>query len=311
MRAVCLDDFGGPEVLHVVELPMPQPQAHEVRIRVVAATVNPTDTLFRSGRQKARMAGASPPYVPGMEFAGVVDAIGPGARFTVGTRVMGMMQPRQSRGGAQAEFVVAAAESVVPIPAGVEFGSAATIPMNGLTALLAVEAVDLSEGQTLLVTGAAGAVGGYCIQIAHALGLTLLADAREQDEELLRGFGVDEILKRGPRLAREVLACRPDGVDGLIDAALMGSCIFPVVRAGGTVAALRAGNDDPAGRVRVRDIAVTEHAGNTAAMQKLADMAADGTITPRVAQCIPMEQASRAHALLEAGGIRGRLVLTF
>jgi NADPH2:quinone reductase len=311
MRAVGLDEFGGPDVLHVVELAMPQPQANEVRVRVAAATVNPTDILFRSGRQRARMGDMPAPYVPGMEFAGVVDAVGSGVRFTPGTRVMGIMQPRQFRGGAQAEFVIAAASSVVSVPDDVRFEHAATVPMNGLTALIAVETVALSAGQTLLITGAAGAVGGYCVQMAHALGLVVMADALEQDVALIRRLGADEILERGSQLARAVLKLRPDGVDGLIDAALMGSGIYPAVRTGGTVAALRAGNEDPSGRVQVRDVWVTGQAHNTDALQRLAAMMGDGTITARVAQCIPMEEASRAHAMLEAGGLRGRLVLTF
>jgi NADPH:quinone reductase len=116
MRAVGLDEFGGPGVLHVVELPVPEPQAGEVRVRVAAATVNPTDVLFRSGRQLARMAGMTPPYIPGMEFAGAVDLPGPGVDLRPGSKLMGIMQPRSQRGGAQAEFVVASAQSVVPIP---------------------------------------------------------------------------------------------------------------------------------------------------------------------------------------------------
>jgi NADPH:quinone reductase-like Zn-dependent oxidoreductase len=221
------------------------------------------------------------------------------------------MQPRQPRGGAQAEFVVAPVESVVPIPADLSFEQAATVPMNGLTALITVDAVAVSAGQALLVTGAAGAVGGYCVQMARARGITVLADASERDDQLVRELGAHEILRRGPQLAAEVLARRPAGVDALVDAALMGPIAYPAVRAGGNVVTLRGGAEDPTGALHVYTVSVTDQASNTSALQRLVEMLTAGTITARVAQCLPMEQASRAHALLEAGGIRGRLVLTF
>jgi len=311
MRGVGLDDFGGPDVLHVVELAMPEPGAGEVRVRVAAATVNPTDTLFRSGRQRARMADMPPPYVPGMEFAGTVDAAGPGVELADGARVMGLMQPRTPRGGAQAEYIVASAQSLVPIPDGVGFAQAATVPMNGLTAVMAVEAVGVAPGEAVLVTGAAGAVGGYCVQLAHAAGMTVLADASERDEELVHSLRAHEIFRRGPELAAAVRAQRPGGADGLIDAALMGPVVYPAVKDGRNVVTLRLSPPEPAGRVHVHYVSVTEQAHNTAALQKLAGLVADGTLTPRVAQCLPMQDARRAHELLEAGGIRGRLVLTF
>jgi NADPH2:quinone reductase len=311
MRAVGLDEFGGPGVLHVVELPVPEPQAGEVRVRVAAATVNPTDVLFRSGRQLARMAGMTPPYIPGMEFAGAVDLPGPGVDLRPGSKLMGIMQPRSERGGAQAEFVVASAQSVVPIPGGIDFAHAATVPMNGLTALMAVQAANVLPGEPLLITGAAGAVGGYCVQLAKAGGMTVLADAKEQDELLVRNLGADYIYRRGPHLADAVRARWPAGVAGLIDAALMGPIVYAVVESNRRVVALRATGPDPAGRLQVSDVSVTEQASNTAALRKLADLTAQGVLTPRVAQCLPMGAASQAHELLAAGGVRGRLVLTF
>jgi NADPH:quinone reductase-like Zn-dependent oxidoreductase len=124
MRAVTFSRFGGPEVLEVSELPEPQPSAGEVRIRVAAATVNPTDISFRTGRQltAAQLAemDVRPPYIPGMELAGVVDAVGEGTGWHPGDRVMAIVNPRRPGGGAQAELVVVPAASVARVPNGVE-----------------------------------------------------------------------------------------------------------------------------------------------------------------------------------------------
>jgi NADPH:quinone reductase-like Zn-dependent oxidoreductase len=164
MRAVTFSRLGGPEVLEVSDLPEPKPGPGEVRIRVAAATVNPTDISFRSGRQlsTAQLAemGVRPPYVPGMEFAGVVDAVGEGARWRQGERVMAIVNPRRPGGGAQAELVVVPSASVARVPEGTSLEAAATLPMNGLTVRLALDRLGLKPGQTLAVTGAAGGVGG-------------------------------------------------------------------------------------------------------------------------------------------------------
>jgi len=128
MRAVTFSRFGGPEVLEVADLPEPQPGPGEVRIRVAAATVNPTDISFRSGRHStARLAtmGVRPPYIPGMELAGVVDAVGEGTNWHPGDRVMAIVSPRRPGGGAQAELVVVPAASVARVPEGASLAAAA------------------------------------------------------------------------------------------------------------------------------------------------------------------------------------------
>src|SRR5262249_43946337 len=135
MRAVTFSRLGGPEVLDVSNLSVPQPGAGEVRIRVKAATVNPTDISFRSGRQFsiAQLAemNVRPPFIPGMELAGVVDAVGEGTSWRVGDRVMAIVNPRRPGGGAQAELVVVPAASVARVPDGTSLEAAATLPMNG------------------------------------------------------------------------------------------------------------------------------------------------------------------------------------
>lgn len=148
MKAIGMTTFGGPEVLRVFELPDPLAGSGEVRIRVHATSVNPTDTLFRAGSQAARLSGRPGPYVPGMDTAGVIDELGPetDSRLKVGDRVVAFVIPAGPHGGAYAEYVVVPEASVVLAPAGVDFPAASTLLLNGLTARLALDALALDSG---------------------------------------------------------------------------------------------------------------------------------------------------------------------
>lgn len=196
MKAIGLTAFGGPEVLRVLDLPVPEAGPGEIRIRVHAATVNPVDTLVRRGI--AFVSDAEPPYVPGMDAAGVVEQIGKGVDtdLAVGDHVMAVVVVSGTH-GAYAEHVVVPAESVVRAPAGATAIEAATLPMNGLTAHMALDLLELPAGATVAVTGAAGAVGGYAVQLAKADGLRVIADAAPKDELLVKELGADVILPRG------------------------------------------------------------------------------------------------------------------
>ena len=310
MRAVGFTKFGGPEVLQVLELPAPDAGPGEVRIRVHAATVNAVDALQRSG--PARSPDARPPFVPGMEAAGIVEQIGAGTNtdLSVGDRVMAMVLPDGSR-GAYAEQVVVPAESVVRAPHGTSDVQAASLPMNGLTARLALDTLGLEPGQTVAITGAAGAVGGYGVQLAKADGLRVVADASEQDETLIKELGADVVLRRGAEYPDRVRAEVPVGVDGLLDGASLGALTARAVRDGGRVVTLR-GYDGPGERdIAYQPIVVFRYARERTKLDRLRQQVEDGLITLRVARTFPAEQAAEAHRLLAAGGLRGRLVLTF
>ncbi|MGH3321585.1 MAG: NADP-dependent oxidoreductase [Streptosporangiaceae bacterium] len=311
MRAVGIPKFGGPEVLEIVERPMPEPGDGEVRIRVAAATVNPTDTVLRAGYQTDRLAELDPPYVPGMELAGTVDAAGARAGWREGGRVMAIVAPQTSHGGAQAEYVVVPADSVAGVPEGTSLVEAATLPMNGLTVRRALDLLALPRGETLAVTGAAGAVGCYVIQLGVVEGLRIVADAAPDDEDLVRRLGADIVVPRGPDVAAAIRRAVPDGVAALVDAAVMGAPVLPAVRDGGQVGAVRPFAGETERGIEIKLVRVVEylHAGD--ALAGLADLVAEGRLTLRVAATVPAGQAAEAHRRLEAGGTRGRLVLTF
>ncbi|WP_028936724.1 NADP-dependent oxidoreductase [Pseudonocardia spinosispora] len=313
MRAIGVHEYGGPEALEILDLPEPVPGPGEVRIRVHAAAVNPTDTLLRAGAHAARLAGHRPPYVPGMDAAGVVDLLGPDVddRLRPGQRVIALVVPTGVHGGAYAEQIVVPAASVVPAPDGVDLAAASTLLMNALTARLAVDALELSRGQTLAVTGPAGAFGGYAVQLAKADGLRVIADAAPKDEQLVRDLGVDEVLARGDGLAERIRAVEPDGVPGVADGALLNEQVLPAIADGGGLSVVRGWQGAVDRGITVHPILVSNSATDTAALTRLAEQAEAGVLTLRVAEVLPASEAVRAHRLLEAGGIRGRLVLDF
>ena len=312
MRAVGVHRFGGPEALEVVELEDPHPGPGEVRIRVHAASVNPTDTLFRNGVTSAEaLKDRRPPYIPGMDVAGVVDEVGADARQAVGDQVMAMTMPRSKLGGGYAERVIVPTESATAMPVGASFAEASTLPMNGLTAQLSLDRLDLEPGSTLAVTGAAGAYGGYMVQLGKARGLRVVADASPEDAPLVRRLGADVIVARGEGLALRIRQAVPDGVDGLADGAVVGAPVLPAVRDGGVVVSVRPFGADSERGITVHDVMVSAYAREWDKLDELRRLAETGAVTLRVAHTYPPERAADAHRALEAGGVRGRLVITF
>lgn len=296
-------------MLQVAERPRPEPGPGEVLIRVAAATVNPTDLSLRSGTRRPQL---PPPYIPGMELAGTVEALGAGVRAaSAGQRVMAIVLPTRPEGGAQAEFVPVPVESLAPVPHGITLLEAATLPMNGLTVRQALDLLALPRDATLAVTGAAGAVGGYAIELGKTAGLRIVADAAPGDEELVRRLGADVVVPRGPDVAVAIRKVVPEGVDALLDAAVQGSGILPAVRDGGQVAAVRLFAGQAERGIRIHQVAVTEYHRNRPALEGLARLAAEGRLTLRVAATFPPEEAGEAHRRLAAGGVRGRLVIVF
>jgi NADPH:quinone reductase len=311
VRAAGVLEFGGPEALSIVDVPDEPLGPGQVRIRVEAATVNPTDTHARSGAYAGRDPVKSPPWVPGMDVAGIVEAAGDGVEHVaVGDAVMGIVVPTGAHGGYR-ENLVLPGGSVVRAPKGADAVAASTLPMNGLTARLALDLMGLAPGQVLAVTGAAGAFGGYVVALAKADGLTVVADASEADEPLVRSLGADVVVRRGDDVAQRIRERFPDGVDGLADGAVQDALVLPAVRDGGAVATVRGYRGDGQRGLRMFPTLVRRVAEDRAALDRLRQQTEDGVLTLRVARTFPAEQAAEAHRMLEAGGVRGRLVLTF
>ena len=280
-------------------------------MHVAAATVNPTDLGFRAGGRQLPD-GVEPPYIAGMDLAGVIDAVGPSASsWQVGERVMAAVSPMVPGGGAQAEYVLVDEDQLARVPDGMSLEAAATLPMNAMTVRSALDILSLRPGQTLAVTGSAGAVGQYAIQLGTHDGLTVIGDALPADEALVRGFGARHVVPRGAPMAAAVRSLYPDGVNAVIDAALLGPAILPAVRDGGQLLAVRPFQGETERGIKISLVLVGQHLHEGARLAELADLAAKGVLTLRIAEVLPIERAAEAHRRLETGGVRGRLVLTW
>lgn len=298
MKAVMFDAYGGPEKLRVGACAKPVPGDGEILIRVEAAGVNPADGKWRAG-MFAGMVPLTFPHVTGYDVAGVVEA---GDGLAPGTRVVAILPPL--RQGGYAEWAIAPAESVAPIPGTLDFDHAAAIPTPGLTGVqLIEEQLDVQPGHRVLVTGATGAVGRFAMFAARARGATVVAAVRAAQRDAAYALGADVVLTLGEEVwdgpafdrvadtvggAQVAALCRRVGPHGLIRTA----ATTPIPSEGLSV--------EPAG------FAVHADASRLAA---LAVAVASGEIAVPIAQILPLEDAQQAHRLLEAGGLGGKIIL--
>jgi NADPH:quinone reductase len=312
MKAIGLTEFGGPEVLKVIDVPEPEPGPGEVRIRVHAVAVNPADITFRSGRRAAQLADRAAPYIPGIDAAGVLDKLGEDSdgRLAVGDRVIAYVIPFGPHGGSYAEKVAVAAASVVPAPPGASFPEASTLLLNATTARLSLDALALPPAATVAVVGGAGAVGGYAIQLAKADGLTVLADAAPSDDKLVRSLGADMVAARRADAAA-IRGQLPGGAPGLIDTAALDALALPAVADGGGLVTLKGWTGPSERGIVIHPVSSFGSATNTALFDRLRSQAQNGILTLRVADVLPAAMAAEAQRRLAAGGVRGRLVLDF
>lgn len=309
MRVIGVSEFGGPDALAAHTIAEPHPGPNEARLRVKAAAVSPVDTAVRSGAMGT--GDGEPPYVPGMDAAGVIDEVGPGSHWEIGDEVMAMAVPLSAHGGAYVEFLVGPDDSMARVPSNVDFDAASTIPMNGLTATQALERAALQSGDTVAVTGAAGTLGNYVVELSKHAGLTVIADAAEKDRELVEELGADHIVPRGDNFAEHVRALVPDGVDAVIDAAGMKEKALPAVRDGGDFVSPHFWKGPEVSSVTFHRVSAFSEYHSADKLDSLRQHVEAGVLTPRVAGTLPAEHAAKAHRNRESGGVRGRFVLTF
>jgi NADPH:quinone reductase-like Zn-dependent oxidoreductase len=308
-EAVTYKARGGYDVIAVTERSIRLPEAGEVRIKVAAAAVNPTDILLRD----PGLGNLPPPLTPGMDAAGIIEAVGSGVtRLAVSDEVMAAVTPMRPEGGAQAAYIVVPAASTVHKPNRTTLVEAATLPMNGLTALYALDIASLAPGQTFAVSGGAGWLAYQAIVIAKRQGLRVIADAKVAEFELVRGYGADVVVERGPGFADAIRREVPDGVDALLDTALLAEKSFPAIRDGGTYIPVRGWGDKPSERgIRIKPVLVNEVLARTDWLDALRELVESGHLMPRIAAEYTPHQVADAQRSLMAGGVRGRSVIVF
>ncbi|WP_086801691.1 NADP-dependent oxidoreductase [Streptomyces caniscabiei] len=308
MRAAVVREFGGPEAIEVIEVATPEPGPGEVLVRVAGATVNFADVMTRTGLTVQYGATpVRPQFGLGTDVAGTVAALGGGVtRFAVGDPVLGTQERLDRPLGTQADYVVLEEWELAPAPDGIDLVHLATVGLNATTADQALDASALEPGQWLLVSGAAGGVGLFTVELARLRGLNVIAQAGPGDEKLVLQAGAQLFVSRDDDLVPTVRRLVPGGVHGAVDAANLAVGAVDAVRHGGAFVSLL--NSAPQSRreVRMTDLAWHTDAGRLA---KLAAYAGAGLISLRVAKTYPLERIADAHRALAEGGLRGRIVL--
>jgi len=299
MKAVRFSEFGGPEVLKIVDVPDPHPGPGEIRVAVRAAGVNPCDCKARRGEM-----GGELPQTTGREVAGVVDEVGTGVTdVSIGDRVFGFSGGSAGSGAAE----LAVVSDYAPIPPSLDFAEAAGLPVALETATRSLDTLGVAEGQTLLVNGAAGGIGSTAVQLAVARGVRVIGTASARNHEYLRSLGAEPV-SYGEGLIYRVRALAPNGVDLALNIA--GSGVLPD---------LIELADGPEHVVTIADFAgaraygVTFSRGDAGrALHAIADIGElidTGRFSLPVAQTFPLAQIADAHRVSEAGHVRGKLVL--
>lgn len=331
MRALVLTRYGGPEAMELREVPQPEPGPGEVLIRVHAAGLNPVDYKIREGALKA-IQRYRLPVVMGCELAGVVEKTGAGANgFKPGDRVF--CRVAKDGLGAFAEYAVVHQDLLAKVPDGLDLVTAAGIPLAGLTALQALrDELQLGPGQSVFISGGAGGVGTFAIQIAKWLGARVVTTASPRGRALVERLGADEVID----YTAERFQDRLSGLDGAFD--LMGGetldATFGVVRPGGMVVSV-AGLPEPetarkdlnlgplmtaafwvvsrklralARRQGVRYRFLFMHPSG-AELAELAGLVAAGRLDPIVDKVFPFSEIAAAMAYLEAGRAKGKVIV--
>jgi enoyl reductase len=303
-KAIVFTEYGGPEVLHLADVPDTEPGPGEVRIRVRAAGVQPADTRLRSGAWQSFMPVTFPARL-GFEAAGVVDAVGPsvegsgGHDFFPGDEVLGPVA------GGYADTVVADDKLLVRKPIELSWAEAGALSASGQTASTALDELSVGRGETLLVHAAAGGVGQFAIQLAAARGARVIGTASEQNHDFVRSLGAIPVAY-GPGLADRVRALAPEGVDAAFDAAGGQALEVSVELVAdrdriGTIV-----DQAAAKRLGLRWINARRSAERLGA---LAELCRIGQLNVAIWKEFPLAEAAAAHRESEGRHLRGKIVL--
>jgi NADPH:quinone reductase-like Zn-dependent oxidoreductase len=297
MRAVLLSETGGPEVLRIADLATPQPSERQALIRVRAASVNPIDWKYRSGRAAKQL-----PAVLGNDISGTVErSLADG--LADGDDVFGF-----APSGGYAEYAVSPAQVLARKPDGVSHVQAAALPVAGLTAWQALfDHGGLTRGQTLLVAGAPGGVGHLAVQLGKYAGARVIGTGSARNREFVLGLGADEYVDYASQDVAEVVSdvdVAFDTVGGETTKRLV-----PTVREGGVVVVIAGPAPEAEAAERGVRAEVFGASPNSEQMSKLAELVAAGTVRVEIEATFPLDDVARAHERSEAGHVRGKLIL--
>jgi NADPH2:quinone reductase len=311
MKAFAIDDFGAPG--SVRDLPVPEPAESQLRMRVAAAGVNPFDVAVVQGYVKDQMEHRFP-LVPGMDASGTVDALGEGVEgYAVGQDVFGSVGKLYLGEGTMAEFVTVSVGTVTRKHSSFDHPVAAAIPTAGVTALNMADALELSQGQTVVAVGATGGVGSYFVQLAARRGAQVVAVCRGENADYARTLGASDVIDHtAGDIAEAVRSRYPDGIDAVAD--MHGDAehlarLTERVPAGGHVASVVGAADIEA--LGAREVEATNVTGRvtTASLDALSGMLAAGEIVAPEIRSYSLADAGEALAAIGTGHVRGKIVV--
>ncbi len=313
MKAMVIDAFGGPEAMHMADIPTPVPASGEVLIRIRATSVNPVEWKIRDGHL-SRLFPCSFPLILGWDAAGTVAAMGEGVTgFSPGDRVWSYCRKPDIQWGTYAEYVTMAAESVAPMPAVLSFAQASTIPLVGLTSWQSLFDVGaIRPGQFVLIHAGAGGIGSLAIPLAKWAGATVIATARTVNHDYVRGLGADHVIDYTAQdFVAATKAIAPEGVDmafGTVGGEVL-TRSYAAVRRGGILVSVTDRIDaDRAERHGIR-VAYVFVAPNGQQLRRLAALVDGGTLRPPEIEEMPLDRAAEALERNKLGHVRGKIVL--
>src|SRR3954462_8728102 len=307
MRAITLDSANTSPALRE-DLPEPTPADNEVLVRVHASSVNPVDNSIAAGMLAQMGVQYEYPVILGRDYAGVVEHTGAAVSdYKPGDQVFGFLLHANptARAGAWADLITVTEElSIAPVPEAVDLAVAGAAPLAGITAITAVDALDLSQGDVLLVAGATGGVGSLAVQLAAKAGAPVVAPALPDDEEYLRGLGVSEIVPRDGDVAAAVRERFPDGVDALLDLVNYTPGTYDAaLKDGARIASPTGAAGEGPGRTMVMAAPTRDN------LERLGALLADGTLRIPVQATYPLAQAPGALAALPGQHTQGKLAI--
>jgi len=307
MRAITLDSADTAPALRE-DLPDPTPADNEVLVRVHASSVNPVDNSIAAGLLAQMGVQYEYPVILGRDYAGVVEHTGAAiSDYKPGDQVFGFLLHANptARAGAWADLITVTEElSIAPVPEAVDLAVAGAAPLAGITAITAVDALDLSEGDVLLVAGATGGVGSLAVQLAAKAGATVVAPALPDDEEYLRGLGVSEIVPRDGDVAAAVRERFPDGVDALLDLVNYTPGTYDAaLKDGARIASPTGAAGEGPGRTMVMATPSWEN------LERLGALLADGTLGVPVQATYQLTQGPEALTALTGEHTQGKLAI--
>ena len=305
MKAARAHEYGAPEVLKIEDAPRPEPKEDEILVRVHAAGVNPVDAKVRAGMFK--QPGASMPLIPGYDISGVVEKTGAKAtKFKAGDEVYAYLS--LERGGAYAQCAIAKESELAAKPKTLTHEQAAAVPLAALTAWQALfEKAKLTEGQTVLIHGGSGGVGSFAVQMAKARGAKVIATASAANQDFLKELGADQGIDYRAQKFEEVAKDVDVVLDTVAGETLRRS--YDVVKKGGFIVSVL---EPPAkAELEKRGIRGTVFLVQPNAQQlaEIAQMIDAKAVKPFVSQTFPLADVQKAHAAIETGHTRGKIVL--